>query len=121
MFPSLSQIWRVLKNGFYLFPSLSKSWLNFLILKQMLLIPLSQSWLNFLILKHMLLLPLSQSWLNFPKTWLITRIARNGSNKFRLKEKQVMRVCLLHPCDFCKGEIRRECGEPMTDSRGFVP
>ena len=23
-----------------------------------------------------------------------------------------MRVCLLHPCDFCKAEIGRECGEP---------
>ena len=27
MFPSLSQIWLILKNGFCLFPSLSKSWL----------------------------------------------------------------------------------------------
>ena len=23
-----------------------------------------------------------------------------------------MRVCLLHPCDFCKAEIPRECGGP---------
>ena len=27
MFPSLYQIWLILKNGFYLFPSLSKRWL----------------------------------------------------------------------------------------------
>ena len=32
---------------------------------------------------------------------------RNASNKLQLKEKQAMRVCLLHPCEFCKAEIRR--------------
>ena len=45
---------------------------------------------------------------------------RNASNKLQLKEKQAMRVCLLHPCDFCKAEIRGKCGEPMTDLAGFV-
>ena len=28
---------------------------------------------------------------------IITRIARNASNKLQLKEKQAVRVCLLHP------------------------
>ena len=44
----------------------------------------------------------------------------HGSNKLQLKKKQAMMVCVLHPCEFCKAEIGRECGEPMTDLAGFV-
>ena len=52
---------------------------------------------------------------------LITCIAQNASNKLQLKEKQAIRDVCYILCDFCKGEIPRECGEPMTDLRGFVP
>ena len=59
----------------------------------------------------------------FLKELLLTlrMILRNASGKLQLVEKQATQVCLFYiKYKFFKGEIRKDYGELMTDSGGFV-